>query len=99
MIYDFLAVPRNQGTYEIPAVEFVYYDVSTNTYKTIKTQSFKLEVAKGDGNGSSPADYSDLKNQDIHPIRKVIFRLRMLRIYSMAHQHIGYYYLYCLSCL
>lgn len=70
MIYDFLAVPRNQGTYEIPAVEFTYYDVSSNTYKTIKTQSFKLEVAKGDGNGGSSADYSDLKNQDIHPIKE-----------------------------
>lgn len=70
MVYDFLAVPRNQGTYEIPAIEFVYYDVSTNSYKTIKTQSFKLEVAKGDGNSGTPADYSSLKNQDIHPIKE-----------------------------
>ena len=70
MIYDFLAVPRDQGTYEIPAVEFVYYDVSTNSYKTIKTQSFKLDVAKGDGNGGSLIDYSDLKNHDIHPIKE-----------------------------
>ena len=46
MIYDFLAVPRNQGKYEIPAVEFTYYDVSTNSYKTIKTQSFNLMLLK-----------------------------------------------------
>ena len=26
MIYDFLAVPRHQGKYEIPPVEFTYYD-------------------------------------------------------------------------
>lgn len=70
MIYDFLAVPRNQGKYEIPAVEFTYYDVSTNSYKTIKTQSFKLDVAKGDGSAGLSADYSDLKNQDIHPIKE-----------------------------
>lgn len=70
MIYDFLAVPRNQGKYEIPAVEFTYYDVSTNSYKTIKTQSFKLDVAKGDGSTGLSADYSDLKNQDIHPIKE-----------------------------
>lgn len=35
MIYDFLAVPRNQGNYTIPAVEFTYYDTSANKYKTL----------------------------------------------------------------
>lgn len=79
MIYDFLAVPRNQGTYDIPAVEFTYYDVSSNSYKTIKTQAFKLEVAKGDGSSSSSADYSDLKNQDIHPIKDGDAKLQDLK--------------------
>ena len=51
-------------------MEFTYYDVSTNSYKTIKTQSFKLDVAKGDGSAGLSADYSDLKNQDIHPIKE-----------------------------
>ena len=27
MIYDFLAVPRNQGEYTIPPVSFTYYDI------------------------------------------------------------------------
>lgn len=70
MIYDFLAVPRNKGNYEIPAVEFTYFDVSENKYKTIKTQPLKLSVAKGDGSVSSSSDYSDLKNRDIRPIRE-----------------------------
>jgi len=70
MIYDFLAVPRNQGKYVIPAIEFTYFDVATNAYKTIKTQPFNLDVAKGDDSVSSATDYSDLKNRDIHPIRE-----------------------------
>lgn len=70
MIYDFLAVPRNQGTYKIPAIEFIYYDVTSRTYKTIKTQSFNLEVAKGDGSAVGTANYSDTKNQDIHNIKE-----------------------------
>lgn len=69
MIYDFLAVPRNQGHYEIPAIEFVYYDTGTNTYKTIKTQSFSLEVSKGSATGSS-VDYSDTRDKDIHSIKE-----------------------------
>ena len=68
MIYDFLAVPRNQGTYTIPAIEFTYYDTGTNGYKTIKTQPFKLNVEKGDGTSSSSADYS-AQDKDVHPIK------------------------------
>ena len=69
MIYDFLAVPRNQGKYTIPPVEFTYYDVAANAYKTIKTQAFELEVDKGDGNGGTAVDFTDEKNQDIHAIK------------------------------
>lgn len=67
MIYDFLFVPRNQGSYTIPAVSFTYYDTDLNAYKTIKTQPFKLVVDKGDGNSTS-ADYDVQKANDIHDI-------------------------------
>lgn len=67
MIYDFLFVPRNQGTYTIPSVSFTYYDTDLNAYKTIKTQPFKLIVDKGDGNSTS-ADYDAQKANDIHDI-------------------------------
>ena len=52
MIYDILVVPRHQGHYEIPPVEFTYFDTSENAYKTIKSEPFTLEVAKGSGAGS-----------------------------------------------
>ena len=95
MIYDFLAVPRNQGSYVIPAIEFVYYDVEANAYKTIKTEPFKLEVAKGGGNSGTAIDYSELKNKDIHPIKEGGFEIQDI-------QDIFYgstYYWSVLSCL
>ena len=70
MVYDFLAVPRNQGTYTIPPVELTYYDTGANAYKTVKTQSFTLTVAKGDGKGGSIASYAVEKDQDIRNIRQ-----------------------------
>lgn len=76
MIYDFLAVPRNQGSYVIPAIEFVYYDIAANAYKTLKTEPFKLSVAKGDENASTAIDYSELKNKDIHPIKEGDFEIQ-----------------------
>jgi tetratricopeptide (TPR) repeat protein len=49
IIYDFLAVPRHQGTFEIPPIEYTYFDTKSNNYKTVRTESFTLKVAKGDG--------------------------------------------------
>lgn len=69
MQFDFLAVPRHQGKYVIPPVEFTYYDTSTESYKTVRTSSFHLDVAKGKEGAVS--DYSDvLLNSDIHYIKK-----------------------------
>jgi hypothetical protein len=48
MIYDFLAVPRHQGDFEIPAIEFTYYDPSSKQFKTVSTTPFTLHVDKGD---------------------------------------------------
>jgi tetratricopeptide (TPR) repeat protein len=69
MIYDFIAVPRNQGEYTIPPVELVYYDTGSNSYKTAKSQSFKLTVTPGEGN-ATVSDFTDMRDKDIHPIKK-----------------------------
>ena len=68
MVYDFLAVPRNQGSYTIPSVELTYYDTSKNAYKTIKTQPFKVEVEKGDGTAAESEDFAS-QDKDIHTIK------------------------------
>lgn len=72
-IYDVLIVPRHQGKYEIPPVEFTYFDTSTKRYETVKTEAFQLDVAKGSG-ASSVSDFSgqeDLQelNKDIRYIK------------------------------
>jgi tetratricopeptide (TPR) repeat protein len=74
MVYDFLAVPRHQGKFEIPPVEFTYYDTTAGGYKTVKTESFTLDVQKGTGGNSTVSDYTgqeDLKllNKDIRYIK------------------------------
>jgi tetratricopeptide (TPR) repeat protein len=74
IVYDFLAVPRHQGTFEIPPVEYTYYDVNTNAYKTLTTDAFTINVAKGAGGSSGVSSYSSqedvrLLNSDIHFIK------------------------------
>ena len=72
-IYDILIVPRHQGQYDIPPVEFTYFDTTTKRYETVKSESFHLDVAKGSGT-SSVSDFSgqeDLQelNKDIRYIK------------------------------
>lgn len=69
MIYDFLAVPRNEGKFTIPAVVFVYYDTQLNQYRTLRTQPFTVEVGKGVGSSSSES-FDDMKDKDIHSIKQ-----------------------------
>ena len=72
IIYDFLAVPRHAGKFEIPPIEYVYYDIKEHSYKTVTTEGFTLNVAKGSGSGNVSAytaqEDVQLLNSDIHYI-------------------------------
>lgn len=68
MSYDILIVPRNKGKYTIPAMEFVYFDTSTSSYKTLKTNPLELTVEKGNGGSSTVTDYSQRNDNDISPL-------------------------------
>ncbi len=93
MIYDFLVVPRNQGQYKIPAIEFIYYDTSSNSYKTIKTQPFELIVEKGDGSNAS-ANYATAKDEDIHPIKTG--KMKITGAEGMFFNSTNYWLILCL---
>ena len=68
MVYDYLVVPRNQGTYTIPAVDFIYYDTSTGKYETLKTNPITLKVLKGDEKNHMD-DFSSENDNDIHRLK------------------------------
>lgn len=68
MNYEFLVVPRNKGDYEIPAIEFIYFDTASRAYKTIKTNPIKLNVAQGDGKSGASADFTQKEDNDIYSI-------------------------------
>lgn len=74
-VIEYLAIPRHAGNFTIPPVEFSYFDLKTNSYKTIKTEAYDLKVEKGEGNADQViADFTnkeDLKvlGQDIRYIK------------------------------
>ena len=79
MVYDILVVPRHQGKYEVQPVEFTYFDTQSNSYKTLRSQPFTIQVAKGDGSGGVASFSSEevkQLNKDIRYIKTDATRLR-----------------------
>lgn len=52
---EYLAIPRAGGTYTIPAVQFAYYDTQADTYKTLSTPEYTLNIARSANEESSAA--------------------------------------------
>lgn len=67
VIYDYTFAPRNQGKYEIPAVEFTYFDSESARYKTIRTQPQTIEVVKGKRTAADLDHELQLRSSDIRP--------------------------------
>ncbi len=50
---EYMAIPRFAGDFEIPPVNFSYFDPKSGTYKTISTLAYTLQVEKGEGGDSA----------------------------------------------
>ena len=75
-VIEYLAIPRNAGTYKIPPVQFSYFDIKTQSYKTLSTEEYVVQVEKGEGDATQTianfTNKEDLKilNEDIRFIKQ-----------------------------
>lgn len=46
-VYEYVITPRASGTYTIPAARFVYFDPLDDSYKTIESEPYIVNVEKG----------------------------------------------------
>jgi hypothetical protein len=74
--FEYSFIPRSQGKYTIPALEFSYFDTKTNSYKTLKTQSQTIDVdpdptggARNGLQGGADKENIKLLGQDIKYIK------------------------------
>lgn len=52
---EYLAIPRAGGVYTIPPILFSYYDTQTDTYKTLATPEYTLNIARAANEESNAA--------------------------------------------
>lgn len=69
--YEFVAVPQRKGNFVLPPAKLTYYDLDSRTYKTVQTDSFRLEVLKGDGSSNAVRDYSSQDESGTGDIRGI----------------------------
>jgi hypothetical protein len=63
-VFEYLFIPRHAGEYNIPPLEFQYFDIKSGSYKTLLTDGYTLNVAKGQG-GESHVSMSYVSKEDL----------------------------------
>lgn len=69
MVFDYLVVPKTTGTFTLPPIELVYFDVNSKSYKTVRTQPVTMNVAKGKKSNELD-EQLQLRQRDIFDIQK-----------------------------
>ena len=76
-VVEYMAIPRYEGAYTIPSVEFGYFDLNSNSYKTLSTPEYELKIAKGDPGSVSASNF--VNQQDV----KVEQDIRFLKTWTI----------------
>jgi len=83
-IFEYVIIPRNEGAFTIPKATFSFFDPQTNTYKTLTTAAYALQIEKGSGQVSvSTNSYQkDIKilGNDIRFIRTSHLKLKPVSV-------------------
>ena len=66
---EYTIIPRHAGKFEIPSLVFSYFDVKSGQYKTIRTDSYTLEVEKGPNEGNAGGGAVDFSGTNQERIR------------------------------
>ncbi|MDR3180719.1 MAG: BatD family protein [Prevotellaceae bacterium] len=79
--FEYPIIPRNEGNFDIPPVEFTYFDITKKQYVTLRSKKLHLGVAK-DPNAGSATSIAGVNRQsvktlgsDIHYIKTKPLRL------------------------
>jgi hypothetical protein len=60
---SYMVIPRYEGNYTIPSLEFTYFDPGASSYKTLTTPAYQLQITKGDPGSTVSGTFVD--RQDV----------------------------------
>ncbi len=63
---EYLFIPRHSGEFDIPPVEFCYFDTQSKSYKTLRTPNYHLNVLKAeDGTATAPTVIENYTGKEV----------------------------------
>ncbi|MEQ8910072.1 MAG: BatD family protein [Vicingaceae bacterium] len=88
-IFKYLVIPRHAGEYEIEPYTFSYFDLQSETYKSIKTQDLQFNVARG--NEEESVVYRADRKQEVELLNSDIryIHLNNLSLQAAGEQFYG----------
>lgn len=85
---EYLAIPRYEGNYTIPPIEFNYFDLNSSSYKTLKSPEYTLQIAKGDPSKAAANNYVNQQNVQVEQDIRFL-KLEEPRFISKGHFFVG----------
>lgn len=67
--FDYTLVPREVGKFEMPKVNFVFFDPQKGEYQTITAKAFQLNVKKGTKSDAAVEYEKKMRKEDIRGIK------------------------------
>ncbi len=61
---EYLVIPRHKGEFTIPSVSISYFDLQSGAYRTLQSDEFVINVAKGEGGASENQVVATFTNQE-----------------------------------
>lgn len=66
-VFDYVIIPRSEGQFEIPAIEFSYFDVLEKKYITLRSEAFEIMV----GEGRNTAGQTSMRSYSKEKVKKL----------------------------
>lgn len=73
--YEYVIIPRREGSFTIPAVAFAYFDLASESYKTASTSDIAIQVARGQHTGTQAINFSQQK-EDVRYLHEDILYIK-----------------------
>ena len=70
--FEYLLIPRTEGNYEIPPVNFTYFDLGKKNYVTLSSGKLNLKVGKGTGSAAKMVDANTINKSEVAVLGKDI---------------------------
>jgi hypothetical protein len=98
--FEYPVIPRNEGRFAIPPVEFTYFDITKKQYVTLRSKNLHLGVAK-DPNAGSATSVAGVNRQSIKALGSDIhyIKTKPLRLHEKGFVFFGtwsYYLMFVL---